>query len=131
MNMLREFLLGFIKIHILYHADKEGFCGVDMMKELKRHGYSVGPGTLYPILHRLQTGGYLRAEKKVVHGKVRIYYRATEKGISVLTQARPKINELISGALDRKHLVNSQSDAIPKIDVGLEPQFSRTNITYE
>lgn len=96
MNVLREFLLGFIKIHILYHAEKEGFCGVDMMDELKRHGYLVGPGTLYPTLHRLQIGGYLKAEKKVERGKVRIYYKATKKGVSVLKQTRPKISELVS-----------------------------------
>jgi PadR family transcriptional regulator, regulatory protein PadR len=96
MNMLREFLLGFIKIHILYHAGREGFCGVDIMKELKRHGYAVGPGTLYPILHRLQTDGYLRVETKVERGRVRKYYLATSKGRSVLKQTRPKINELVS-----------------------------------
>jgi PadR family transcriptional regulator, regulatory protein PadR len=100
MNVLREFLLGFIKIHILYHAEKEGFCGIDMMKELKRHGYVVGPGTLYPTLHKLETGGYLEAERKVENGKVRIYYRATKKGVAALKQMRPKINELVNEVME-------------------------------
>lgn len=96
MNVLREFLLGFIKIHVLYHAQEEAFCGVEMMEELKRHGYVVGPGTLYPILHKLQSGGYLSPEKRVERGKMRIYYKATKKGMAVLEQTRPKIDELIS-----------------------------------
>lgn len=100
MNVLREFLLGFIKIHILYHAAKESFCGVDMMKELKRHGYSISPGTLYPILHRLEAGGYVKTEKKIERGKLRIYYSATERGKSILTQTRPKINELVEEVMD-------------------------------
>jgi PadR family transcriptional regulator, regulatory protein PadR len=100
MNLPREFLLGFIKIHILYHAAKEGFCGVDMMKELKRHGYSVGPGTLYPILHRLQMSGYLRAERKTERGKMRVYYNGTNKGRQALEQTRLKITELVSEVFD-------------------------------
>ena len=96
MNVLREFLLGFIKIHILFHAEEKPFCGVEMMEELKRHGYLVGPGTLYPILHKLQSGGYLSSEKRIERGKMRIYYKATKKGVLALKQTRPKIDELVS-----------------------------------
>ena len=53
----REFFLGFIKIHILYHASKETIFGVEIAEELARHGYSVSPGTLYPTLHRLEKAG--------------------------------------------------------------------------
>ena len=41
----REFFLGFIKIHILYHASKEPIFGVEIAEELARHGYSISPGT--------------------------------------------------------------------------------------
>ena len=36
--MLREFFLGFIKIHILHHADEEPIYGLAMIEELRRHG---------------------------------------------------------------------------------------------
>lgn len=101
MDISREFLLGFIKIHVLYHAQKEGFCGVDMMKELKRHGYHIGPGTLYPTLHKMQQDGYLQSEKRKEDGRMRIYYRTTSKGKLALSKVRPKINELISEILER------------------------------
>jgi DNA-binding PadR family transcriptional regulator len=100
LDILREFILGFVKIHILYHASEEkGFCGVDMMKELRRHGYSVGPGTLYPMLHRMEVGGYLRKERNVRDGRMRIYYRITPKGMRALDEIKPKINEVVSEVL--------------------------------
>jgi hypothetical protein len=58
-DLLRHFFGGFVRLHILYHADKEPVCGVEMIDELKRHGYRLGPGTLYPILHHLEEAGYL------------------------------------------------------------------------
>ena len=64
----REFFLGFIKIHILYHASKEPIFGVEIAEELARHGYSVSPGTLYPVLHRLEKEGYMESSPKVVNG---------------------------------------------------------------
>ena len=47
-GVLRHLYLGFIRLHILYHAAKEPICGVELMEELQHHGYDVGPGTLYP-----------------------------------------------------------------------------------
>ena len=102
MDISREFLLGFIKIHLLYHANKEGFCGIDMMDELKRHGYRIGPSTLYPTLHKLQESGYLKSEKRNEGGKMRIYYRATPKGKLVLSRIKPKIDKLISEITENK-----------------------------
>ncbi|MBI5750151.1 MAG: PadR family transcriptional regulator, partial [Nitrospinae bacterium] len=39
--MFRDFFLGFIKIHILHHAIEEDICGVEIIDELKRHGYKI------------------------------------------------------------------------------------------
>lgn len=96
----REFFLGFIKIHILYHASKEPIFGVGIVEELSRHGYYLSPGTLYPTLHRLAKEGYLTQDSKLVGGKVRKYYTITESGLEVLKQARDKISELVDEVLD-------------------------------
>ena len=95
MRMIRQFFLGFIRIHILYHASREPVCGVDMTKELERHGYSVSPGLMYPTLRSLEVQGYLVSEKKIVEGRMRKYYRTTSKGESMLEESKKKINELI------------------------------------
>ena len=93
--MLKDFFLGFVKIHILYHASKEPIYGVEILAELGRHGYRLSPGTLYPTLHRLEREGYLSMQGKIVGGKVRKYYTITERGLAILDEARKKIGELV------------------------------------
>ncbi len=100
--LYRDFFLGFIKIHILYHASKEPIFGVEIADELARHGYSISPGTLYPTLHRLEKDGHLKSTAKVVGGKVRKYYTLTEEGRQVLEQARQKIRELVTEVVEEK-----------------------------
>lgn len=98
----REFFLGFIKIHILYHASKEPIFGVEIVNELARHGYNLSPGTLYPTLHRLEKEGYLESSSKVVNGRLRKYYRATAEGRLVLEQSKKKIKELVAEVIEEK-----------------------------
>lgn len=97
--MLRDFFLGFVRIHILHHASQEAVYGAELTRELARHGYNLSPGTLYPILHSLEQNGYLRSEETVVDGKVRKYYRATPLGLAALEELRPKITELVKEVL--------------------------------
>lgn len=94
-KLLRDFYLGFIRIHILYHASRQEVYGLDLMQELGRHGYHVGAGTLYPILHALEEKGYLLSRKQIVSGKVRRYYHATQRGKWVLKQATQQAVELL------------------------------------
>jgi DNA-binding PadR family transcriptional regulator len=93
--MIREFFIGFIKIHILYHAAERPVYGAQLIRELARHGYALSPGTLYPTLHRLHDQGYLNQESRVVNGRVRKYYTITDKGQHALAEAREKIGELV------------------------------------
>jgi PadR family transcriptional regulator PadR len=93
--MLREFFLGFVKVHVLHHARKEPLYGVWVLGELGKHGYQLSPGTLYPLLHGLEADGYLQREERVVEGKVRKYYRITPLGERALREARTKITELV------------------------------------
>jgi len=101
-DVLRHLHLGFIRLHILYHADKEPICGVELMEELGEHGYDVGPGTIYPVLHQMQLAGLLAASSKVVDGKRRNNLRATAAGRKLLGQARIKLRELAGEVLDDK-----------------------------
>ena len=98
--MLREFFLGFIKIHMLHHAAHEPIYGVAMIAELARHGYELSPGTLYPLLHNLEEQGYLVHEERVVEGRVRKYYVITEEGRVALLEAKQKITELVHEVLE-------------------------------
>jgi len=92
--MLRDVMLGFVRIHILHHAAESPVYGTWLMEELGRHGYRLGPGTLYPILHGLEEKGYLASERRVVKGRVRRYYRITPQGQQVLEESRERVREL-------------------------------------
>jgi len=100
--MHRDFFLGFIKIHILYHASHEEVSGVGLARELERHGYSISPGTLYPTLRRLEREGYLVSEDRVEGGRRRVYYTATPRGREALEEAREKIRELVDEVLEER-----------------------------
>jgi len=98
--MLRDVFSGFIKLHILYHASREPVFGLDLIQELRRHGYELSPGTLYPTLHTLEEEGYLRHEDKIVNGRRRKYYTATRQGRAALAGVRGKVRELVGEILE-------------------------------
>lgn len=97
-DAVRDILLAFVRVHVLHHAVHEKVYGVGMMEELARHGYKLGPGTLYPMLHRLQAEGLLSSTLEVVQGKQRRCYTATVKGARALERIRPQLAELVGEA---------------------------------
>ncbi len=98
--MVRDVFLAFVRVHILHHAVKEPVFGLEMIEELGRHGYSMSPGTLYPILHGMEKSGYLKSHDEVVGGRVRKYYRATAAGRKMLAELRAKIRELVDEVME-------------------------------
>lgn len=98
--MYRNFFVGFVRIHILHHAEKGPVYGLWLIDELSRHGYRLSPGTVYPILAGMVKNGFLRSFKKVEDGRVRKYYRITPKGRKALVEARSKIKELVEEVIN-------------------------------
>ena len=91
----REILLSFWKIHILHHAAEGPVVGQWMLKELRHHGYEVSPGTLYPILHRMERLGWLRSEVDESGGlKAKRSFYATDAGKEVLSIVLKQMREL-------------------------------------
>jgi DNA-binding PadR family transcriptional regulator len=95
----RLFFAGFIRMHILHHAAEAPICGIEIVRELGRHGYKVSPGTVYPILHELEKARYLTVRPTIVKGKQRKYYEATQHGRKALAAARAKLQELAGEVL--------------------------------
>jgi DNA-binding PadR family transcriptional regulator len=89
-----EFLSGLIRLHILHHAVEGEFFGLWMIEELRQHGYRIGPGTLYPMLHALERKGYLKSRTEGTARRARIHYRATRKGRAALIEVRARVREL-------------------------------------
>ncbi|WP_046175900.1 PadR family transcriptional regulator [Domibacillus indicus] len=99
-KVLRKLFLGFIHIHILHHAKEHPIFGAWMLEELREHGYTISPGTLYPILHTMEEDGLLTREDRNIEGKIRKYYTITDKGTDILNEARKKACELFKEIKD-------------------------------
>lgn len=90
----QELYIGLVRLHVLHHAAEEPIFGLGMMQELGRHGYRLGPGTVYPLLHSMERRGWLRSQTRLVSGHHRKIYVATAAGRRVLEQARKRVGEL-------------------------------------
>jgi DNA-binding PadR family transcriptional regulator len=91
----REILLSFWKAHILHHAGEKPLHGQWVILELRRHGYEISAGTLYPLLHRMERLGWLKGTTDPDGGKrARKDYRLTSQGRNILRVVREHIKEL-------------------------------------
>ena len=104
----REILLGFWKVHILHHAAHAPVVGQWMLHELSRHGYEISPGTLYPLLARMEEHGWLACKSDPAGAlRARKEYSLTRKGRTVLTGPKKQVEELyrevVLGEEEEKH----------------------------
>jgi DNA-binding PadR family transcriptional regulator len=66
-----------------------------MMQELRRHGYEISPGTLYPLLARLEARGWLRCKIDPAGGpRARKEYSLTANGRKALSFLKKQVEEL-------------------------------------
>lgn len=93
----QDLLKGLIRLHILHHAAQGEFYGQWMIHELARHGYTLSPGTLYPMLHALERKGYLKSKRERLGRTFRRVYRATALGREANQVAKIQVRELIPG----------------------------------
>ena len=118
--LTREILLGFWKVHILHHAAERPIIGQWVLTELRHHGYDISPGTLYPLLKRLERNGWLRSESAVGEGKRRRrYYHLTKRGAAMLDVLRETVVEL------HHEIVEDAPSHAPPTSVRLSPTSPR------
>jgi PadR family transcriptional regulator PadR len=99
----REILIGFWKVHILHHAGEGPVVGQWMLNELREHGYEVSPGTLYPLLRRMEKTGWLRSRSDKAAGpKARREYFLTPAGREALKEVLSYLRELKGEVLKGK-----------------------------
>lgn len=93
----REILRPLWKVHILFHAQQGPIVGHWMLEELREHGYRVSPGTLYPLLARMEKLGWLTRvnRKRTPSPKEARPYRATAAGRRALREVEARLKELI------------------------------------
>ena len=91
---------GLIRLHILHHAAEEPIFGLGIIEELRRHGYEMSAGTLYPMLHGLEKKGYLRSRHERSGRRQRRVYEITKQGRVALAEARAKVEELFGELIE-------------------------------
>lgn len=91
---LNKILNGLIQIHILHHAQQAPIYGSWMIEELKKHGYNVSPGTVYPLLHKMEAEKLLTKKIEFIEGKRRVYYETSKQGEILLRELKDKVQEL-------------------------------------
>jgi DNA-binding PadR family transcriptional regulator len=99
MDLVRDFNRGAVQLHVMHHAQDAEVHGLGLIEELRRHGHRLSPGTLYPMLHRLEEGGMLASREAVVSGKRRRLYRTTSAGRRAFRQCQRALRELADEVL--------------------------------
>ncbi len=95
----KDLYSGLIRLHVLHHAAQQPIYGQWMIEELREHGYSISPGTLYPMLRGLAAKGYLSVRAEGPGLRDRRLYRITPKGRRALAEAKGKVRELFGELL--------------------------------
>lgn len=100
----REILRPLWKVHILHHAQEAPFVGHWMLEELREHGYRVSPGTLYPLLSRMEKLGWLKrvGPARGKASKEGHPYRATAAGRRALRVVEARLRELIGEVHEKR-----------------------------
>ena len=96
-----DLLSGFIRLHVLHHAAEQEIYGQWMIDELAHHGYRLSPGTLYPMLHKMERDGYLVSRQEREGRTVRKLYTITSKGKEGLALAKERIREFTGEAMHK------------------------------
>ena len=107
------FIRGAVRLHVLHHSAEREIHGAWMSQELSGHGYSISPGTLYPLLHRMEDEGLLRSHQRIEEGRVRRMYIITEAGRVELDDQRRALAELAREVLGYG-VASTDTDTGPK-----------------
>lgn len=97
----QDLYAGLIRLHILHHAAEGEIFGLGIINELRRHGYELSPGTIYPMLHRMERRGYLVSKQRRNGRSIRRSYRATASGRAALADARRQVQELFAELFEK------------------------------
>jgi PadR family transcriptional regulator PadR len=98
----RDLMAGFVRLHVLNHANARPVFGIGIIERLAFHGYVLSPGTLYPILHGLERDGYLKSRDEIEGNRRRRVYEITEPGRSVLILSKVRLWELFKEVFEKE-----------------------------
>ena len=101
----QELRRGCLALAVLAELRAEQY-GYTLRQSLKRQGLSVEQGTLYPLLKRLETQGFLVSEWRQESRRQKRFYRLSAAGLrmlELLEREWRQIERTIDGILDERH----------------------------
>jgi PadR family transcriptional regulator PadR len=94
-----ELLKGSLKTIVLKLLEQNGrMYGYEItrkVEEITRGKIVLTYGALYPILHKLENEGVLQVESENYNNRIRVYYKLTPKGHSVLKEKVQEMAEFL------------------------------------
>lgn len=104
MTIDKSLLAGSTGLLILRLLEEEDLYGYQMIERLRARSddtFSLKAGTLYPLLHTLETQGLVQSYEQAAEGaRVRKYYHLTDAGRTRLAEKTAEWREF-SGAVER------------------------------
>lgn len=98
----RDLMAGFVRLHVLNHANEKPVFGIGIIERLAFHGYVLSPGTLYPILHGLERTGYLQSREEIEGNRRRRVYEITDAGRRMLILSKVRLWELFKEVFENE-----------------------------
>ena len=86
-NLLLELRRGTLVLSVLSQLQTPRY-GYSLVEHLKERNVDIEPGTLYPLLRRLEKQGLLHSEWEVSGSKPRKYYVLGDRGLQVFALLR-------------------------------------------
>jgi PadR family transcriptional regulator PadR len=101
MQFERELLKGVLPAVVMEVLSRKTMYGYELSQELERRSkniFTLGKGTLYPLLYNLEAKGFVKATWDTGDtGRDRKYYALTAKGKLELAKTREQLDELRRG----------------------------------
>ena len=97
---------GVPELLLLRLLDQREMYGYELVRSIRNvtgEAISLGEGVIYPVLHSLERGGALKAKRKAVGGRTRVYYSLTAKGrkrLAALSGEWQRVQDGITSALE-------------------------------
>ncbi len=98
----RDLMTGFVRLHVLNHANSGPIFGIGIIERLAFHGYVLSPGTLYPILHGLERDGFLQSREEITGNRRRRIYEITEAGQKIRVLSKVRLWELFKEVFENE-----------------------------
>jgi len=84
-------------LRLLSAREMYGYELARAIRESTGDAISLGEGVLYPALHALESRGFLKARRRAVSGRTRVYYLMTPKGQRRLAEVSEEWRRIAGG----------------------------------